>query len=208
MLALYLSKSKHGYEISVVGESQNTARYIGINVKKVIIRTMILSGAICGLAGFLIVAGADHTVSADTAGGRGFTAILVSWLAYFKPIAMVLTSFLVAFIEKGSAQVATYANLGGAFPKIMTGIFFFFIIASEFFINYRVHFHLKKHQEVAATIPSEDTPVSSEIEEQKDESEEEITIVQVEEPQGEDVSEAAPTEEQVEALIEETKEAE
>ena len=49
--------SKQGYEISVVGESENTARYAGINVGKVIIRTMILSGALCGLTGFLIVGG-------------------------------------------------------------------------------------------------------------------------------------------------------
>ena len=141
LVTLYLTKSKHGYELSVVGESLNTAKYVGINVKKVIIRTMILSGALCGIAGFLLVSGAAHTVTESTVGGRGFTAILVSWLAHFDPIFMILTSFLVAFITRGSAQVATKARLGNSFPNIMTGIFFFFIIASEFFINYKVHFH-------------------------------------------------------------------
>ena len=57
LVYIYLKYSKQGYEISVVGESENTARYIGINVKKVIIRTMIISGALCGVAGFLLVAG-------------------------------------------------------------------------------------------------------------------------------------------------------
>ena len=84
LVYFYLKSSKHGYEISVVGESENTARYIGINVKKVILRTMAISGALCGIAGFLLVAGTDHSLKSDTSGGRGFTAIMVSWLAKFK----------------------------------------------------------------------------------------------------------------------------
>ena len=67
---VYLKYSKHGYEIAVVGESQNTARYIGINVKKVIIRTMLFSGAVCGIAGLLLVGGTSHTITTETAGGR------------------------------------------------------------------------------------------------------------------------------------------
>lgn len=90
---IYLKYSKHGYELSVVGESENTAKYIGINVKKVILRTMFVSGAVCGIAGFLLVGGTDHTISSSTAGNRGFTAIMVSWLAKFNPIYMILTSF-------------------------------------------------------------------------------------------------------------------
>ncbi len=88
---IYLKYSKHGYELTVVGESENTARYIGVNVKKVILRTMALSGAICGIAGLLLVGGTNHTISTTTAGGRGFTAIMVSWLAKLNPVVMVLT---------------------------------------------------------------------------------------------------------------------
>lgn len=159
LVALYLTKSKHGYELSVVGESLNTAKYIGINVKKVIIRTMILSGVICGIAGFILVSGASHTVAESTVGGRGFTAILISWLAHFNPIFMVLTSFLVAFITRGSAQVATMARLGTSFPNIMTGIFFFFIIASEFFINYKIHFHFGSRKAKEQSFPQEGASV-------------------------------------------------
>lgn len=145
LVYVYLRYSKHGYELSVVGESLNTARYIGINVKKVIIRTMILSGVICGIAGLLLMAGTSHTVSTNTVAGRGFTAILVSWLAKFNPAYMVLTSFLVVFLQQGSAQVSTTYRLGNAFPEIITGIFFFFIIGCEFFINYQIKFRsLKK----------------------------------------------------------------
>jgi len=138
LLTLYLRFSKHGYELSVVGESINTARYVGINVKKVIIRTMCLSGALCGVAGFLLVSGSSHTINNELAGGNGFTAILVSWLAQFNPLIMIVTSFLVTFIDQGSAEVATMLRLGGAFNELITGVFFFFVIACEFFINYSI----------------------------------------------------------------------
>ncbi len=138
IMFIYLRYSKHGYEISVVGESENTARYIGINVKKVIIRTMILSGALCGLAGFLLVSGTNHTISKELAGGNGFTAIMVSWLAKFNPVIMVLTSFLIAFLQRGAGEIATNFNLNTSIADILTGIIIFFIIGCEFFINYQI----------------------------------------------------------------------
>ncbi|MBR6916814.1 MAG: ABC transporter permease [Clostridia bacterium] len=139
---IYLKYSKHGYEISVVGESENTARYIGINVKKVIIRTVILSGAICGFAGFLMVSGIHHTMTTEVEGGRGFTAIIVSWMAHFNPLYMVLTSFLIVFLEKGAIQVASSKNLqlDDNFSSIVIGIIILFIIGCEFFINYEIKF--------------------------------------------------------------------
>lgn len=140
LLWIYLRYSKHGYELSVVGESERTAKYIGINVKKVIIRTMILTGVMCGIAGLLLVGGTNHNITETSAGGRGFTAILVSWLAHFNPFAMVLTAFLVVFIQRGTLNIATINGLGDAYADVMTGIFFFLIIASEFFINYKVVF--------------------------------------------------------------------
>lgn len=137
---VYLKYSKHGYELAVVGESENTARYIGVNVNKVIIRTMLLSGALCGVAGLLLVGGTDHTISTTTAGGRGFTAIMVSWLAKFNPLYMIATSFLLAFFERGASEISTVFHLDQAFSDIISGIILFFIIGSEFFINYQIKF--------------------------------------------------------------------
>lgn len=140
---IYLKYNKHGYEIAVVGESENTAKYVGINVKKVIIRTMLLSGAVCGIAGLLLVSGTDHSVAKETVGGRGFTAIMVSWLAKFNPIYMILTSLLIVFLEKGAIQISTDFGLNNSFSDILTGIIIFFIIGSEFFVNYTVKFRHK-----------------------------------------------------------------
>ncbi len=147
-LYIYLKYSKHGYEIAVVGESENTARYIGINVKQVIIRTMILSGAICGLAGLLLTGGTDHTVSTATVGGRGFTAIMVSWLGKFNPLTMILTTFLIVFLEKGAGQISTDFRLDTSISDIVTAIILLFIIGCEFFINYKINFRRSKKEEV------------------------------------------------------------
>lgn len=145
---VYLKYSKHGYEIAVVGESENTARYIGINVNKVILRTMALSGAVCGIAGLLLVGGTDHTISTSTADGRGFTAIMVSWLAKFNPIYMILTSFILVFLEAGADQISMIFGLNQSFSEIITGIILFFIIGSEFFINYQLKFRHSSKKEV------------------------------------------------------------
>ena len=144
LVYIYLKYSKQGYEISVVGESENTARYIGINVKKVVLRTMAISGALCGIAGFLLVAGTDHSLKSDTSGGRGFTAIMVSWLAKFNPIFMILTSLLIVFLQKGASKISEVYRLNSSFSDIITGIIIFFIIGSEFFINYKIKFNKKE----------------------------------------------------------------
>lgn len=144
LMYIYLKYSKHGYEISVVGESERTARYVGIKVDKVIVRTMLLSGAVCGLAGLLLVGGVNHTVTTTIAGGRGFTAIMVSWLAKFNPIFMVLTSLLLVFLDKGAGEISTMFGLNHSFSDILTGIILFFIIGSEFFISYRLDFCKKE----------------------------------------------------------------
>ena len=137
-LYVYMQLSKQGYEIAVVGESENTARYAGIQVKKVIIRTMAISGAICGIAGFVIVSGASHTISTATAGGRGFTAIIVAWLSKFNTFIMVAVSFGIVFMDQGAVQIATQYGLNENASNVLLGIILFFLIGAEFFINYRV----------------------------------------------------------------------
>ena len=155
-LYIYQKYTKQGYEISVVGESENTAKYIGINVKKVIIRTMIISGAICGFAGFLIVGALDHTVSASaTVAGRGFTAIMVSWLAKFNPLIMIGTAAFITFLKIGAGQITTNFNIDSSFPDMVVGIVLFFIIGCEFFINYQLK--LKSHESASKEKTSEDT---------------------------------------------------
>ncbi len=144
---IYLGYSKHGYEIAVVGESERTAKYVGIKVEKVIIRTMLLSGALCGLAGLLLVGSTNHTLTPNIVDGRGFTAVMVSWLAKFNPIWMILTSFLIVFLGRGAGEIATKFGLNRSYGDILTGIILFCIIGSEFFINYEIKFTRRQGKE-------------------------------------------------------------
>lgn len=151
LIYFYLNYTKHGYEIAVVGESERTARYIGIKVPRVIVRTMLFSGAICGVAGLLLVGGIHHTVSTTLVGGQGFTAVMVSWLAAFNPIVMILTSALLIFMGSGANQLATSCGLNQSFGDILTGVIIFFIIGSEFFVQYKISFR-KKSKEVGENV--------------------------------------------------------
>ena len=148
LIYFYLNYTKHGYEIAVVGESERTARYIGIKVPRVIIRTMLFSGAICGVAGLLLVGGIHHTVSTSLVGGQGFTAVMVSWLAAFNPIVMILTSALLIFMGSGANQLASSCGLNQSFGDILTGVLIFFIIGSEFFVQYKISFRKKSKEAV------------------------------------------------------------
>jgi simple sugar transport system permease protein len=141
---VYLKRSKQGFEIAVVGESVDTARYAGINVRKVILRTVGLSGGLAGIAGFILVSGSSHTISTSTAGGRGFTAIIVSWLAKFNVWIMAVIAFLLVFMQQGAIQIATQYNLNENASDVVTGIILFFVIGCEFFINYKLEFRKSK----------------------------------------------------------------
>ncbi len=138
VMYLYLQYSKHGYEIAVVGESQRTASYAGIKVDRVIIRTMVLSGALCAFIGFMLTAGIDHTLTTTIVDGRGFTAVMVSWMSKFNPFIMIASSLLLVTMERGATEVSSSLGLNHSFADILTGIILFFIIATEFFITYKV----------------------------------------------------------------------
>ncbi len=139
VMFIYLKWSKHGYELSVVGGSENTAKYIGLNVKKVIIRTAALSGAICGIVGLLLAGSINHSVGENSANNMGFTSIMVAWLAQFNPIAMIGTAFMITFVSRGMSQVQTaFKVTNNSVVQIVTAIIYFCIIGCRFFISYKV----------------------------------------------------------------------
>ena len=145
LMFVYMRYSKQGYEISVVGESKNTARYIGINVKKIIVRTMIISGALCGVAGMLLVAGKDHSINTATVSGQGFTAIMVCWLGQFNPFIIAGMSLLVSALQIGAAGVADRYFLNSAYADVMVGVVVLCLVACEFFVRYTIRVrHSKK----------------------------------------------------------------
>jgi simple sugar transport system permease protein len=147
-ITIYLKYSKHGYELSVVGDSQNTAKYIGINVKKVVVRTLILSGAICGLVGLILTSGVGNDynkISSETSANLGFTAIMTTWLANCNPIFAIATCFLNVFVTKGVID-GVRQNFGmnnDSISNLVIGLVYFFIIACAFFTQYKIIFNPK-----------------------------------------------------------------
>lgn len=139
LMYIYLNYTKHGYEISVVGDSPNTAKYIGIDVKRVIIRTMIISGALAGIVGLFLAGAIEHTISTDTANNMGFTAIMATWLAAFNPLIMMGTCFFIIFISRGMVMVrGDFGFTNESIENIVVGLVYFCVIACSFFITYRV----------------------------------------------------------------------
>jgi ABC-type uncharacterized transport system permease subunit len=147
LLYVYMKYTKHGYEITVVGESERTARYAGMNVARITVRTMFLSGAIAGLVGFLIVSGASYTLTDTTSGGYGFTAITVAWLAMLNPFAMILIAAFLAILTKGSNTIQTNFGIPAYVSDVLIGLLLFFMLSCEFFIQYRLIFRNKKNGE-------------------------------------------------------------
>lgn len=137
LVSIYLSRTKHGYEISVVGGSPATARYAGMPVRTIILRTMAISGAVCGIAGMTQSAGSDMTLAVSVAGGVGFTAIIVAWLAGLNPYAILVTSFLFSVLEKGCSVMQSSYGLSSYSADVLQGVILFFVLGGEFFIRYR-----------------------------------------------------------------------
>ena len=142
--AFYLSRTKHGYEISVVGESPATARYAGMNVNRIILRTMFISAAVCGTAGMVQVAGIDHTLSTGITGGTGFTGITVAWLAKLNPVAVAVVTALFSILEKGSSEMRTVLKLDASIADVLQGIILFVFLGCEFFIRYGIVFSKRR----------------------------------------------------------------
>ena len=138
LMFLYMRYTKHGYEIAVIGESETTARYAGMNVGWIIMRTMFLSGAIAGIVGFLLASGANNTLYSGVANNAGFTAITVAWLAQLNPFAMVGISALLAVLQKGADTLNTQMAIPVSLSDVITGVLLFFMLGCEFFINYRL----------------------------------------------------------------------
>ena len=143
IMFIYMNYTKHGYEISVLGESENTARYAGMNVAKITVRTACISGAICGLVGFMVASGANQTLYSDVADGVGFTAITVAWLAQLNPFAMVIISLLFGILSKGASSMQTGLSIPSSVSEIIKGLLLFCLLGCEFFINYKLTFRRK-----------------------------------------------------------------
>ncbi len=151
VMHIYMRHSKQGYEIAVIGDSMNTARYAGMNVGYIMMRTMFISGAISGIVGFIIASGANNTLYNGVADGVGFTSITVAWLSQLNAFAMVAISLMLAVLTKGADTLQTALSVPASISDIIIGLLLFCMLGCEFFINYRMIFRSKKTAKEAAS---------------------------------------------------------
>ena len=144
LVHIYMNYTKQGYEVAVIGDSVNTARYAGLNVGWIMVRTMLVSGAICGIVGFILVSGQNKTITSNVADGVGFTAITVAWLGHLNAFAMIAISLILAILEMGSSYLQQVLGVPSAISEIVSGILLFCMLGCEFFINYQMIFRSKK----------------------------------------------------------------
>jgi general nucleoside transport system permease protein len=144
---IFLKYTKRGYETRVVGESERTAHYAGINVRRVLITGVLLSGAIVGLAGFVKLSGASFMLSESIGGGSGFSAVIVAWLAQLNAPVMILVSLLFAAMEQGAMSMELSLSIPVSVSDVIKGLILFTALASEFFINYRIVIDAKAGKE-------------------------------------------------------------
>ncbi len=145
---IYFKKTKQGYEISIVGDSINTAKYAGMNVPKIIVRTMFMSAAFIGIAGMFQVSGiaTSYRLSVGITSEVGWTGVIVAWLAKLNPVGILVTSVLMCILSKGSSVAESAFNISPAVSSILQGIILFTVLAADFFINYKIVLNIKKSE--------------------------------------------------------------
>jgi ABC-type uncharacterized transport system, permease component len=140
VIYIFMNYTKKGYEIAVVGESENTARYAGMNIKKIIIFSILLSGGLCGLSGMIQVSGVNHTLGIEVTSGVGYTAIITTWLGQLSAPIILLVSFLFSALVQGGSFIQTAFQIPQAVAQLIQGMILFFVLGSEFFIQYKLAF--------------------------------------------------------------------
>ncbi len=138
IVTFILAKTKKGYEISVVGESEDTARYAGMHVKRIILGAIIVSGGICGIVGMMEASGVNRTLSVNISAGYGYTAIITTWLSGLNSIIIVPVSILFAAMIKGGSYIQTAFQIPASAADVMQSLILFFVIGSEFFVQYKL----------------------------------------------------------------------
>lgn len=134
---VFMKYTKKGYEIEVVGESPNTAKYAGMNVNAIVMMALTISGGLCGLVGMIQASAIEKTLSATLSGGLGYTAIITTWLSGLKPQYILLTSIAFAVLLQGGVYIQIAMQIPSAVADMIQGIILFFVLGSEFFIKYK-----------------------------------------------------------------------
>jgi simple sugar transport system permease protein len=150
LIYFFMNHTKKGFEITVVGESIETARYAGMNIKSIIIISMLISGGLCGLTGMIQASAIERTLTSALSGGYGFTAIITTWLGRLSAPIILAVCLAFAILLQGGAYIQISLAVPSSVADMIQGIILFFVLGSEFFLQYKLSFnHKLRDKEVA-----------------------------------------------------------
>ena len=138
LVYVYLRFTKHGYEISVVGDSAGTAHYAGMKVNRIVLRTVFLSAALIGLAAAFKV-GTAGILSTAITDDVGWTGIIVAWLSQLNTAVIFAVSALICVLHYGSTvAAATFAQVDSSFANMLQGVILFLVLAADFYTRFKI----------------------------------------------------------------------
>lgn len=138
ILYLFMERTIWGYQIKVIGSNPLAARYAGMRTGVTLFWVLFLSGAIAGIAGFSEVAGLQYRLQHGLSPGYGYTAIIIAWLARRSALGVVIVSLLLGILLVGGDSLQMLWQLPIAFVYAFQGLILFFLLGSDFFIQYRL----------------------------------------------------------------------
>ena len=143
LVYIFINHTKKGFEITVVGESIETARYAGMNINSIIVTSMLISGGLCGLTGMIQASAIERTLTSTLSGGYGFTAIITTWLGRLSAPIIMAVCIAFAILLQGGAYLQIAMAVPASVADMIQGIILFFVLGSEFFLQYKLSFTLK-----------------------------------------------------------------
>lgn len=153
ILYFIFKKTTLGYQMRVVGHNPLAAKYGGINVSRIILISMLLSGGLAGMAGMVEIAGVHQRLIENISPGYGYTAIVIALLSYLHPLVVIVVSILFAGLMVGADAMQRMAGLPAALAFVVQGLIVLFVLASEYVV--------KRHLQSLRRENEKSTPLTS-----------------------------------------------
>jgi general nucleoside transport system permease protein len=133
-----IQRARIGLFMTFVGSNARMSKAIGLPVTAVVAGSVLLSGALSGLAGFVVVAGQEYRLTTTFSGGYLFSGIVIAFLARNNPLAAVVVAFLLGGLYVGGQSIQIFYNLPAGVIDLLQAIIVMSVTASELFVRYRI----------------------------------------------------------------------
>ncbi len=130
--------TRFGFEIDIAGDNPKAAEYAGVNVKKMVIIVMIVSGALSGLGGMMQMSGVLFRLQPNFSPGYGYTAIIIALLARLNPFVTVAVAFLFGGLIVGTQQIQLFLQIPFSLVNAFQGLLLFSFVAGEALLHYKL----------------------------------------------------------------------